>query len=317
MKIWPNFKSALPWDFAAISTYFTVSLLFWFVGLIPDLAVARERARSRAWKRLYGVLALGWSGSQRDWRIHRIAYLLLAGLATPLVISVHSVVSLDFASTVLPGWHSTIFPPYFVAGALYSGFAMTLTLVIPVRHAFGLERVITTKHLERLALLMLATGWIVIASYAIEFFVAWYSGDELDRWVHFAGWPRGRFGAVFAVMLAANVLVPQVLWSRRARRSPAVLLVAALLINAGMWAERFVIVVASLHRDFLPSSWGDYAPTWVDLGLLGGTISFFLLLFLLFLRFVPFVPISETKELKAELEKEDEELETRPGGVFS
>lgn len=296
MQVWPQWKSALPWDAAAVGTYFTVSLLFWYVGLIPDLAAARARVPGRLRKKVYGVLALGWKGSGRDWKLYKTAYALLAGLATPLVISVHSVVSLDFAITQLPGWHSTIFPPYFVAGALFSGFAMVLTLVIPVRRFWKLEHVITDLHLDKLAKMLLLTGWCVILSYTIEFFTAWYSGDVFERSVHLRAWPLGPYAPIFWVMIAGNVLVPQLLWSGRVRRSPLVLLGISLAVNAGMWAERFIIIVGSLSRDFLPASWGTYAPSATDLGLLAGTISFFALLFLVFLRFVPVVSIAELKE---------------------
>jgi molybdopterin-containing oxidoreductase family membrane subunit len=304
MEVWPQFRSALPWDMAAVSTYFTVSLLFWWVGLIPDLAAARERSGGPLRRRVYGLFALGWSGRARDWRLYRIAYGLLAGLATPLVISVHSVVSLDFAITQLPGWHSTIFPPYFVAGALFSGFAMVLTLVIPVRAAFGLERVITARHLDLLAKMILVTGWIVASSYAIEFFMAYYSGDPFDRSVHLS-WATGPYRGLFWVTMACNVLVPQLLWSSRVRASTPALLAIALLVNVGMWGERFMIVVGSLSRDFLASSWRDYAPTGVDLSLFLGTMGFFLLLFLAFLRFLPVVAVSELKELRNELLHEE------------
>jgi molybdopterin-containing oxidoreductase family membrane subunit len=296
MDVWPNWKSALPWDFAAVSTYFTVSLLFWYTGLIPDFAAARARLPGTFRKKVYGVLSLGWKGSSRDWRSYKIAYGLFAGLATPLVISVHSIVSLDFATTQLPGWHSTIFPPYFVAGALFSGFAMTLTLVIPVRRFWKLEHVITEHHLGQLAKMLLLTGWCVILSYAIEFFTAWYSGDPVEKHVHFVAWPLGPYWPVFAVMMIGNVLAPQLCWSAKVRRSPAALFAISIAVNMGMWAERFMIVVGSLSRDFLPSSWGEYAPSVTDLGLLVGTISFFALLFLLFLKFVPVASLTELKE---------------------
>jgi molybdopterin-containing oxidoreductase family membrane subunit len=305
MRVWPQFRSALPWDIAAVGTYFTVSVLFWYVGLIPDLAAARDRIERPILRRVYGVLALGWCGSARHWRTYRAAYFLLAGIATPLVISVHSVVSLDFAISQVPGWHSTIFPPLFVAGALYSGFAMVLTLVVPIRRALHLEAVITELHLDRLAKMTLVTGWIVIYSYIVEHFLSWWSGDLHERFLRFHAWPGGEFATVYWLMLACNVLTPQLLWSRWVRRSPWVLFFLALAINVGMWSERFVIVVASLHRSYLPSSWKGYAPTWVDLSLAGGTVGFFLLLFLLFLRYVPLVPIAELRELKAELEHEE------------
>lgn len=306
MQVWPQFRSALPWDAAAVSTYFTVSFLFWYVGMIPDLAAARGGAFGLFRRRLYGVLAAGWRGSTRDWRLYRTTYALLAGLATPLVISVHSIVSLDFAITQLPGWHSTIFPPYFVAGALYSGFAMVITLVLPIRWALGLEDLITKRHVDLLAKMTLAMGWVVIYSYAVEYFISWYSGDAVDRYTHLVSLPFGRYAFVFWVMnMAANVLTPQVLWSSRLRSNTVLLFVASIVINVGMWSERFIIIVGSLSRDFLPSSWGNYCPTWVDLGLLFGSMSLFVFLFLAFLRFLPCVALSELKELRSELAREE------------
>jgi Ni/Fe-hydrogenase subunit HybB-like protein len=304
MHVWPNFRSALPWDVAAISTYLTVSLLFWYLGLVPDLASARDRAPTRLRQRIYGVFAMGWNGSMRDWNRHRIAYGLLAGLATPLVISVHSVVSVDFAIASLPGWHSTIFPPYFVVGALLSGFAMVLTLLVPVRAAFGLQALIGERHLDALAKITLTMSLLISYGYICEFFTAWYSGNPFERYVTFLSRPLGPYRWCFWLMLACNCLVPQLLWSARVRRSGLLLFAISLLIQLGMWLERFVIIVISLSRDFLPSSWHHYAPTWVDWSLLGGSISFFALLFLLFLRFVPFVPIAEVKRMRHELGSE-------------
>jgi Ni/Fe-hydrogenase subunit HybB-like protein len=305
MGVWPQFRSALPWDAAAIATYGTVSLLFWYLGLVPDFAIVRDRAASRTRRRVYGVLALGWRGAARDWRRYRIAYGLLAGVATPLVISVHSIVSMDFAITQLPGWHSTIFPPYFVVGALYSGFAMVLTLVIPLRWAFRLENVITAKHLDSLAKVTLTTGMLIAYSYVCEFFTAWYSGSPFDRYTTFVERPFGPYVVVFWLMMACNLLAPQFLWAPRLRRNVVVLWLISLAIQFGMWSERFIIIVTSLNRDFLPSSWHVYLPTWVDFGLLFGSISFFLFLFFLFLRFVPFIPISEVKSLQRELAGEE------------
>lgn len=302
--VWPQFMSALPWDVVAILTYGTVSLLFWYTGLVPDLATVRDHAPTRARRLVYGILALGWRGSARHWQQYRIAYGLLAGLATPLVISVHSIVSMDFAITQLPGWHSTIFPPYFVAGALYSGFAMVLTLVLPLRHVFRLENVITERHLDSIGKMVLAMGWMLIYSYVIELFIAWYGGNLFERYTFLVQRPTGPYAWVFWLMIACNVLTPQFLWSRRIRTSALALFGASLLIQAGMWAERFIIIVTSLNRDFLPSSWHFYAPTWVDWSLLLGSIGFFFLLFLLFLRFVPFIPISEVKRLRHDLAEE-------------
>ena len=304
MGVWPQFKSPLPWDAAAIATYFTVSLLFWYLGLVPDLAAARDRAPGRLRRMLYGAFALGWRGSGRQWHHYRVAYLLLAGLATPLVISVHSVVSLDFAITQLPGWHSTIFPPYFVVGAIYSGFAMVLLLMLPVRRAFGLEDVVTARHLDNMAKLLLAMGWLLAYSYVVETFMAWYSGDPYERYTYLVQRPFGPYAWLFWAMLAANVLTPQLFWCRRLRTSAPALFAAALLILAGMWVERFLIIVTSLNRDFLPSSWHLYAPTWVDWSILFGSVAFFFLLFFLFLRFVPFAALSELKGLKYELARE-------------
>ena len=301
MQVWPQFRSALPWDFAAILTYFTVSLLFWYTGLVPDLAAARDRAPTRAGRMAYGLFALGWRGAARHWQTYRIAYGLLAGLATPLVISVHSIVSMDFATAQLPGWHSTIFPPYFVAGALYSGFAMVITLVVPLRRVFHLQDVITERHLDSIGKMTLAMAWMLIYAYIVETFIAWYRGDVFERYTLLVSRPAGPYAWIFWLMIACNCLVPQLLWSRRLRTAPLVLFAASLLIQAGMWMERFIIIVTSLNRDFLPSSWHIYAPTWVDWSLLAGSISFFLLLFLLFLRFVPFIPIGEVKHLRREL----------------
>jgi Ni/Fe-hydrogenase subunit HybB-like protein len=311
MEVWPQVKSALPWDAAAITTYGLVSLLFWYTGLIPDLAGLRDRAPTRRRRRIYGVLALGWRGNARAWRHYRAAYLVLAGLATPLVLSVHSVVSSDFAIAHTPGWHSTIFPPFFVAGAIFSGFAMVLSLIIPVRAIFGLHAVITDKHLENCAKMLLVTGWIVIYGYAIEFFIAWYSGAEAEIYQFFVARPSGPNAAIFWLMLLCNVLVPQLFWSRRMRNSIWVLFAASLLINVGMWCERFVIVVMSLQREFLPAAWHAYSPTWVDIGLFGGTICFFLLLFLGFVRLLPIVSVTEVKELAHELAHEAAHEEDR------
>ncbi|HEU4642366.1 MAG TPA: NrfD/PsrC family molybdoenzyme membrane anchor subunit [Gemmatimonadaceae bacterium] len=303
MGVWPNFKSSLPWDVAAISTYFTVSLLFWYLGLVPDLATARDRAPGRTRRRIYGVFALGWRGRAEEWRHYRVAYTLLAGLATPLVISVHSIVSLDFSIAQLPGWHSTIFPPYFVVGAIHSGFAMVLMLVLPVRRIFRLEQVITPTHLDRIAKLMLVTGTMLAYSYLCETFGAWYSGDPFERYTMLIARPLGPYAPLFWVMTAVNVLVPQLFWSARMRTSQLALFVAGVLIWAAMWLERFVIIVGSLNRDFLPSSWHLYAPTWVDWSLLAGSIGLFCFLFLAFLRWVPFVPISEVKRVRYELSR--------------
>jgi Ni/Fe-hydrogenase subunit HybB-like protein len=305
MGTWPQVRSALPWDAAAVSTYFLVSLMFFYLGLIPDLAVLRDHAASRRRRLLYGVLALGWRGSVQQWRHHRVAYLLLAGLATPLVISVHSIVSFDFASTGLPGWHSTIFPPFFVAGAIFSGFAMVIALMIPARRVFRLHDVITARHFDAMAKLMLVMSWIATYAYAAELFVAWYSGDRYEGYQQLVNRPFGGYAWGYWVMIFCNCVVTQLLWSRRVRRNLAVLFVIALLVNLGMWLERFEIIVVSLARDFLPSAWHRFAPTWVDLGILAGTLGCFGLLFLSFLRWLPFIPISELKQMRAELAREE------------
>ncbi|MGE0449394.1 MAG: NrfD/PsrC family molybdoenzyme membrane anchor subunit [Vicinamibacterales bacterium] len=300
MGVWPQFKSSLPWDMAAVSTYLTVSLLFWYLGLIPDLATARDAAGSLRRRRLYGLFALGWRGSCDQWRHYTILYGLLAALAIPLVISVHSVVSLDFAIAQLPGWHSTIFPPYFVVGAIYSGFAMVLCLLLPIRWYYGIADVITDAHLDKMAKTMLTMCWMMTFSYAIETFVGWYSADRYERYMYLWYRPFGTYALIYWLMLLCNVAVPQVLWAPSARRSPLVLFAVGLFVLLGMWVERFDIVVSSLARDFLPSSWDAYVPTLVDWGILFGSFGLFAFLFLLFLRFVPFVPIAEVKKLQYE-----------------
>lgn len=305
MTVWPQFRSALTWDVAAVSTYLLVSLLFWYLGLVPDLAAMRDRAPERWRRRIYGVFALGWYGSTHNWHRWRIAYGILAGLAAPLVVSVHSIVSADFAIAILPGWHSTIFPPYFVAGAIYSGFAMVIALMIPARRLYRLERVITTRHLDNIAKMTLVTGLMVTYSYVIELWSAWYSGDEFEMYTYLVMRPFGPFALIYWVVIACNCVVPQLLWFRRVRRSPVALWFAALAIQVGMWSERFMLIVTSESHDFLPSSWRFYHPTLIDGAILAGTVSFFLFLFLLFLRVVPFIPIAELKELKRDLEEEE------------
>jgi molybdopterin-containing oxidoreductase family membrane subunit len=309
MELWPQFRSSLTWDVAAISTYGTVSFLFWYLGLLPDLATARDTAPTRLRRRLYGLCALGWRGAASHWRSYRIAYLLLAGLATPLVVSVHSIVSLDFAVAKQPGWHSTIFPPYFVAGAIFSGFAMVLTLVIPLRALLRLQDVITMRHIDNMAKVLLATGSIVAYSYLLEPFTAWYSGDPYERYIQLVGRPAGPFAWVFWLTIVCNVLVPQVLWLRSLRRNLVALLIISLLVQLGMWSERFVIVVTSLQRGALPSSWSSYSPTLIDACLLFGSMSLFLFLFLVFVRFVPFIALSELKLLRR---KEPVETQVSP-----
>ncbi len=295
MRLWPQWRSPLVWDVFAVSTYLTVSLIFWYVGLVPDLASMRDRARPRWIKQAYGLAALGWRGSARHWARYEMAYLLLAGLATPLVLSVHSVVSLDFAVAILPGWHSTIFPPYFVAGAIFSGFAMVLTLLIPVRAFYGLQDVITTRHLENAAKVMLTTGLLVALGYLSEHFMSWYADEPFDAFMTHNRM-FGPYAAAYWLLMTCNVGVPQALWFRSVRRSPALLFLIALLINVGMWTERYVIVITSLHRDFLPSSWGMFAGTrWDWMTLLGSFGLFFTLLFL-FVRLLPMISIAELRK---------------------
>ena len=304
MGIWPQFRSPLVWDVFAVGTYFTVSFLFWFVGLIPDLATLRDRAASRPAKIIYGILAMGWRGSAAHWHRYQTAYLLLAGLATPLVVSVHTVVSFDFAVGIIPGWHSTIFPPYFVAGAIYSGFAMLLTLAIPLRAAYGLQDFITLRHLENMAEVMLASGLIVAYGYIMELFISWYSGNQYEQYM---SWNRmtGPYRSAYWALIACNVVLPQLLWIRRVRRNVAALFALALVVNTGMWIERFVIVVTSLHRDFLPSSWGMYSATRWDWAVLIGSIGLFVALLFLFIRFLPVISIFEMRELVAKTESGD------------
>jgi molybdopterin-containing oxidoreductase family membrane subunit len=304
MQVWPNFKSALPWDAAAVFTYGTVSLLFWYLGLVPDLAAARDRAPGKIGRIIYGIFALGWRGSAEHWRHYRVAYGLLAGLATPLVISVHSVVSTDFAITLIPGWHETIFPPYFVSGAIYSGFAMVLILAVPVRRVFHLQNVITRRHIEAIGKMLLVTGWIVAYSYICEWFYSWYSGDQAEIYVFWHQYLFGPGAPVIWAALFCNMVVPQLFWSRRIRNNDLLCWTISVLVLLGMWSERYMIIVSSLQRDFLPSSWYDYAPTWVDWGIFVGTLSFFALLFLLFIRFVPFIPTAEILELAGETRRE-------------
>ncbi|HVH26260.1 MAG TPA: NrfD/PsrC family molybdoenzyme membrane anchor subunit [Vicinamibacterales bacterium] len=306
MGVWPQFRSPIMWDVFAVSTYATVSLLFWFVGLIPDLATLRDRSQSKTGRVIYGVFALGWRGSARHWHRYETAYLLLAGLATPLVVSVHTVVSFDFSIAILPGWHATIFPPYFVAGAIYSGFAMVLTLAIPIRAIYGLEDFITLRHLQNMAKVMLVTGLIVAYGYMIEAFTAWYSGDKYEI---FVPWNRatGPYATAYLALIFCNVITPQALWFRWVRSNVYALFVIAIIVNIGMWLERFVIVVTSLHRDFLPSSWGNYSPTVWDWSTYIGTIGLFLMLLFLFVRFLPMISIAEMRAILPEA-KVDEDL---------
>lgn len=301
MQMWPNFRSALLWDVFAVATYFTVSLIFWYVGLIPDLATMRDRAKNKVRKLVFGFLSMGWRGGNRQWKHYELAYLLLAGLSTPLVLSVHSVVSTDFATSIIPGWHTTIFPPYFVAGAIFSGFAMVTTLAIIVRKIYNIEHIITVNHLEKMAKIMLATSLMVGYSYSIEFFTAWYSGNEFESFT-FLNRAFGPYAWAYWIMIGCNVLVPQLFWFKKLRRSIPILFIATIFINIGMWFERFVIIVSSLARDFLPSSWDYYKPTVWDIGTLVGSFGLFFTLFLLFVRFLPMVAMSEVKGVLPEAE---------------
>lgn len=296
MQMWPQFRSPLIWDVVAVSTYFTVSALFWFTGLIPDLATLRDRAKGKIAKIGYGIAAMGWRGSARHWQRYEIAYLILAGLSTPLVVSVHSIVGLDFAVSVIPGWHVTIFPPYFVAGAIFSGFAMVLTLAIPVRALFGLKDLITLNHLNNISKVMLATGLIVLYGYGMEAFFAWYSASQYEG---FMFWNRveGPYWWSYWALILCNGVFPQLLWIKKVRTSPLILFFLSIIVNIGMWLERFVIVITSLHRDFLPSSWGMYTPTKYDIGMYIGTIGFFLFLMVLAIKFLPMISQFEVREL--------------------
>jgi Ni/Fe-hydrogenase subunit HybB-like protein len=299
MGLWPQFRSPLIWDVFAVSTYATVSLLFWYVGLIPDFATLRDRARRPLARVVYGVLAMGWRGSARHWQRYQTAYLLLAGLATPLVISVHTIVSLDFAVSVVPGWHVTLFPPYFVAGAIFSGFAMVLTLAIPLRAVYKLHDFITPRHLDNMAKVILATGLMVAYGYLMEGFFAWYSGNEFERYL-LVNRGLGPYAPWYWVLLACNVVAPQLLWFAPCRRSVPVLWVVALIVNVGMWLERYIIIVVSLHRDFLPSSWGMYAGTVWDWATFLGTLGLFFALLFLFIRLLPVIAMFEMREMVAE-----------------
>jgi len=294
MGIWPNFKSPLIWDVFAVNTYFLVSLLFWFTGLIPDFATLRDRSSSRIRQIVYGFFAFGWRGSNRHWRNYERAYLILAAISTPLVLSVHSVVSFDFATSVMPGWHTTIFPPYFVAGAVFSGFAMVMTLLLICRSVFGLQELVTMKHLELMNKIMLVTGTLVGYAYAMEFFIAWYSGNPYERYV-FINRATGPLWWAYWSMITCNVISPQLFWSKRLRTSIPVMFVISIFINIGMWFERFVIIVTSLHRDFLPSSWGNFSPTIIDICIYAGSLGLFFTLFLLFIRWIPMIAMAEVK----------------------
>jgi len=293
MEMWPQFKSPLLWDVFAVSTYFTVSAVFWYVGLVPDIASLRDRATGLR-RKIMGVLAMGWTGANRHWRNYEKAYLLLAALATPLVLSVHSVVSFDFAVSVVPGWHTTIFPPYFVAGAIFSGFAMVVTLMVVARKVYGIENIITIEHLEKMNIVILVTGSMVGFAYITEFFIAWYSGVQYEQYA-FTNRMFGPYAWAYWTMMSCNLFFPQFFWIKKLRRNITFMFVISIFVNIGMWFERFVITVTSLHRDYLPSSWDYYTPTIVDVLTFVGTFGLFFTFFLLFLRFLPMVAISEVK----------------------
>ncbi len=298
--IWPNFRSPLLWDVFAVSTYFTVSVLFWYVGLVPDLGTLRDRAKSRVAKYIYGIFALGWRGGNRQWRHYEMAYLILAGLSTPLVLSVHSVVSFDFATSIVPGWHTTIFPPYFVAGAIFGGFAMVLTILLPASLVYPkLKDMITRQHVDKMAKIILLTGSIVGYAYLMELFIAWYSSNKFEAFTFFSarmgidnpGW----YAWAYYCMMFCNVISPQIFWIKSMRNNLIVVFIVCQFVNIGMWFERFVIIVTSLAQDFLPSSWGHYSPSWVEIWTFIGTFGIFLSLFLLFMRFLPMIAMSEIK----------------------
>ena len=294
MGMWPNFKSPLLWDVFAVSTYGIVSALFWYVGLVPDLATLRDRATSRTKQIVYGIFSLGWRGSHKGWLHYEKAYMILAGLSTPLVLSVHTIVSFDFAVSIIPGWHTTIFPPYFVAGAIFSGFAMVVTLMVVARKAMGLENLITMRHLENMNKIILATGTMVGYAYAMELFIAWYSGNSYERFA-FANRMFGPYAWAYWTMWSCNVIFPQLFWFKKVRTSIPAMFAISIVVNVGMWFERFVIVVTSLHRDFIPSSWSYFRPSLFDMSTFVGTFGLFMTLFLLFCRYLPVVAISEVK----------------------
>jgi len=307
MGVWPQFRSPLIWDVFAVSTYATISAVFWFVGLVPDLATFRDTAKNPWTKTIYGLLAMGWRGSARHWHRYETAYLLLAGLATPLVLSVHTVVSFDFAVSIIPGWHTTVFPPYFVAGAIYSGFAMVLVLAIPIRAFYGVKDMITERHLDNAAKVMLGTGLIVAYGYAMEAFFAWYSASNYE-FFELKNRALGPMAWGYWCLITFNILIPQVLWIRKVRLSPILLFFVSIVVLVGMWLERFVIVVISLHRDFLPSSWGTYVATKWDYATYIGTLGLFFTLMLLFIRVLPMITIFEIKMLLPESKVAAEEV---------
>jgi molybdopterin-containing oxidoreductase family membrane subunit len=294
LAMWPNFRSPLLWDVFAVSTYATVSVLFWYMGMVPDIATFRDRSKSKIAKFAYGLLSLGWTGSARNWHRYEIAYTILAALATPLVLSVHTIVSFDFAVSQLPGWHTTIFPPYFVAGAIFSGFAMVVTLLVPVRKIYGLEKLITLRHLENMNKIIMATGMMVGTAYAIEFFIAWYCGVRYEGFA-FINRAFGNYWWAYWIMVTCNVVIPQLFWIKWCRTTPWFMVIVCIFVNIGMWFERFVITITSLCRDFLPSSWAYFHPTWIDLLMLIGSFGLFFTMFALFCRFLPVIAMAEVK----------------------
>jgi Ni/Fe-hydrogenase subunit HybB-like protein len=294
LHMWQNYRSPLEWDVFAVSTYGTVSVLFWYTGLIPDLAILRDRSKPGLRKVIYGVLSLGWRGAANHWKHYEKAYMILAGISTPLVLSVHTIVSFDFAVSVIPGWHTTIFPPYFVGGAVFSGFAMVMTLLLITRWLLHLENIITMRHLELMNKVILATGTLVGYSYATEFYIAWYSGDPYEQF-GFLNRIVGPYWWAWWTMFICNCVIPQFFWVKKMRRNIAVMFIISITTNIGMWFERFVIIVLSLHRDFLPSSWGYFKPTWVDICTYIGTFGLFLTLYLLFVKFCPIIAVAEVK----------------------
>jgi len=296
MSMWPNFRSPLLWDVFAVSTYFSVSLLFWYMGMVPDLATLRDRAVTKVRRFWYGLFSLGWNGSNRQWHRYERTYLILAALAAPLVLSVHSVVSFDFAASQLPGWHTTIFPPYFVAGAIFSGFAMVLTLAIPARTLFGFKDIITERHVDLMCRIIMATGMMVGYAYSMEFFMSWYSANKYEGFT-FVNRATGPYWWAYWIMVTCNVISPQIFWWKKARTNMLLVFIVSIFVNIGMWFERFVITVTSLNRDFLPSSWHYYSPTIVDLMTLAGSFGLFFTFFMLFCRYLPQVAIAEVKNV--------------------
>ena len=297
-SLWVNFNSPLLWDVFAISTYFSVSVVFWYIGLIPDFAMIRDRANTPLRRRIYSILSFGWSGRAKDWNRYEEVSLVLAGIATPLVFSVHSIVSMDFATSLVRGWHSTIYPPYFVAGAIFSGFAMVLTLLLIVRKVFSLEEYITLQHIEMMNKVMLLAGSIVAIAYFTEFFIAWYSGDPNEDFIYLSvDVARGPYWWAFASLITCNIVLPQIMWIKKARRNLYVTMIIAIIVNIGMWFERFCIIVTDLYRDYLPSSWTMYHPTFIEVGIFVGTIGMFFTLFLLFARVFPVINQTELKTI--------------------